>query len=450
MKKRIVAFMLMLTLLTGCAKTDKKEKDPKTKPEINGISTTLAKAVYPTSHPYPNEADYGEDWEGYSDAYDTWWESERQVRELETTDRGISDYVRAITKVLLKDNGENKTVSPANIYFALAMLANVTDGNTRAQVLDTLGYDDTDSLNANAKNLWEKLYKNNGLSTSVLANSLWTSDEYSYNQDTVNKLKDELYASSFTGDFADPAYSQALRDWINEQTGGLLKEQSKGVGFSDETVFALASTIYFKAQWQDKFHKLYTKTKTFHGTHGDTEADFMHSGFSRRYYYTDGFCATEASLAEGGKMLFILPDENKSVDDIIKGDKLYDLIADGGSIDSKYLPVNLALPKFDVAYDKNISDELQDMGITDAFDDSRADFSQLVTGIPTELTSVNHAARVKIDEEGCEAAAYTVMTVDGTAAPPKDEVDLVLDRPFIFVVTGEDGLPRFIGTVNNI
>ena len=440
--------MLMLTLLTGCAKTDKKEKSPDTKPEINGISTTLAKAVYPTSVPYPNEADYGDDWVAFSDAYDTWWEGERALRDIETDDRGIDGYVKSLTKTLLKDNGKNKAMSPANIYFALALLANVSDGNTRTQVLDTLGYDSVEELNKNSKKLWEKLYKNNGISTSVLANSLWTSDEYSYNQDTVNKLKDELYASSFTGDFADPAYSQALRDWINEQTGGLLKEQSKGVGFSDETVFALASTIYFKAQWQDKFHKLNTKTKTFHGTHGDTEADFMHSGFSRNYYYTDSFCATDAYLEGGGSMYFILPD--KDIASVLEDDAFYSFIADPSGTDKKYLPVNLSLPKFDVAYDKNISDELQAMGITDAFDDSKADFSQLVTGIPMELTSVNHAARVKIDEEGCEAAAYTVMTVDGTAAPPKDEVDMVLDRPFIFVVTGEDGLPRFIGTVNNI
>ena len=65
------------------------------------------------------------------------------------------------------------------------------------------------------------------------------------------------------------------------------------------------------------------------------------------------------------------------------------------------------------------------------------------------LSAAQHAARVKIDEEGCTAAAYTVMMAAGTAMPPDDEVDFVLDRPFIFAITGADGLPMFVGIVNN-
>ena len=69
--------------------------------------------------------------------------------------------------------------------------------------------------------------------------------------------------------------------------------------------------------------------------------------------------------------------------------------------------------------------------------------------MPLFLSKAQHAARVKIDEEGCEAAAYTVMLKDAGAALPDSVVDMVLDRPFIFVISGENGLPRFIGIVNN-
>ena len=64
------------------------------------------------------------------------------------------------------------------------------------------------------------------------------------------------------------------------------------------------------------------------------------------------------------------------------------------------------------------------------------------------VSKVDHAARVKIDEKGCEAAAYTVMQMMNTAMLPREEIDFVLDRPFIFAITGEDGLPLFIGIVN--
>ena len=52
------------------------------------------------------------------------------------------------------------------------------------------------------------------------------------------------------------------------------------------------------------------------------------------------------------------------------------------------------------------------------------------------------------DEEGVTAAAYTVLPMAGAARPPEDEIDFVVDRPFIFVITGEDGLPLFAGVIN--
>lgn len=64
------------------------------------------------------------------------------------------------------------------------------------------------------------------------------------------------------------------------------------------------------------------------------------------------------------------------------------------------------------------------------------------------LSKADHAARVAIDEEGVTAAAYTVMMMAGTAAPPEEEMDFVLDRPFLFAITGADGLPLFVGVVN--
>ena len=55
---------------------------------------------------------------------------------------------------------------------------------------------------------------------------------------------------------------------------------------------------------------------------------------------------------------------------------------------------------------------------------------------------------MKIDEEGCEAAAYTVISVEAGAALPEAVVPFTLDAPFVFAVTGVDGLPLFVGLVN--
>lgn len=56
--------------------------------------------------------------------------------------------------------------------------------------------------------------------------------------------------------------------------------------------------------------------------------------------------------------------------------------------------------------------------------------------------------RVMIDEEGCTAVAYTVMAAVGAGMPPDEEIDFTLDRPFLFVITGDGELPLFVGIVN--
>lgn len=116
---------------------------------------------------------------------------------------------------------------------------------------------------------------------------------------------------------------------------------------------------------------------------------------------------------------------------------------------SKYLTVNLSVPKFDVSSDLELSQALKALGVTDIFDSKVSDFTPMtgdMAGI--FLSTIQHAARVKIDEEGCAAAAFTVMAYAGAAMPPEEEVDFVLDRPFLFAITGSDGLPLFVGVVN--
>lgn len=107
------------------------------------------------------------------------------------------------------------------------------------------------------------------------------------------------------------------------------------------------------------------------------------------------------------------------------------------------------VPKFDVVSDLDLRDGLNALGITGVFDATVADFSPMTSKVAEIfLSKADHAARVAIDEEGVTAAAYTVMMMAGAAAPPEEEMDFVLDRPFLFAITGADGLPLFVGVVN--
>ena len=110
------------------------------------------------------------------------------------------------------------------------------------------------------------------------------------------------------------------------------------------------------------------------------------------------------------------------------------------------------MPKFDISSDLDILDTLAQLGMTDVMDDEKSDFTPLTTADSAlELTQAKHAARVKIDEDGCEAATYTILSVCETAAmPPEEIVEFKLDEPFLFAITGADGLPLFAGIVNQV
>ena len=117
--------------------------------------------------------------------------------------------------------------------------------------------------------------------------------------------------------------------------------------------------------------------------------------------------------------------------------------------------IALTLPRFDVRSDGPLNDALKALGITDAFDVDAADFSPLNAvrsdGTPAQLylSGALHGARVKVDEDGGEGAAYTFIYLSDGAAPPveTEKITLTFDRPFLFAVL-QNGLPVFTGIIN--
>lgn len=431
----------------------------------------LAQAEYPSMAPYPVEEEYYDeasgqlDYDRYSEDWDAWRKSRTALRsDLDGT--ALAPFLTASAKELLaEDGGENKVYSPLNLYLALSMLTQTTGGESRQQLLDLLGAASAEELREQAPALWKNHYRDDGLVTSLLGNSLWLRDDMGYSQETLELLAKDYYASSFRGKMGSAEYDQALRDWLNEQTHGLLTDQANGLEMAPQTVIALASTLYFKAPWADEFQPERTVPQTFHTPAGDVETDYMHRSMSGSYYWGDRFAAVELRYQEGGSMWFLLPDEGVTPAELAaSGEAMEFLLANkqgrydqirGTYVDQwpgqKYLIINVALPKFDVSADLDLIAALKDLGVTDIFDTAAADFTPLgaETDDPLYVSQAKHAARVIVDEEGCEAAAYTVFMMEcGAAAPPEEEVDFVLDRPFLFAVTSDDDLPLFLGTVN--
>ncbi|MBO6010683.1 MAG: hypothetical protein J6P71_02660, partial [Oscillospiraceae bacterium] len=355
----------------------------------------------------------------------------------------------SIRQFLAESGDGNAVYSPLNVYMALAMLAETAGGNSRAQILGLLGASSIEELRAEAGALWRSNYRDDGAVTSLMANSLWLSEDVSFNGEVLKTLAEEYFASSFSGRMGDPAFDSALQEWINENTGGLLREQASGLHMDPQTVISLASTIYFRGKWLSEFNPNATAKDKFNLPGGGTlECDFMHKSSANDYYWSDNFAAVKLEIEESGCMWLILPDEGVTPADLLAGGEATDFLLGRKAADCRHLIVNMSVPKFDVSSKMELVPGLKQLGVTDVFDGILADFTPL-DAEGGSVTNVEHAARVKIDEEGLEAAAYTVIMRAGGAMPPEEEVDFILDRPFIFAITGEDGLPLFVGVVNS-
>lgn len=425
-----------------------------TDPSFNGpvpleghhLQYLAASPVYPKMAPYPSDDNYEEN------AYTNWRNSQKKQYNQPSgyADSAEVFFSQITTTLLSGENDQNIACSPVNIYMALAMLAEVTDGESRQQILTALGADSIEALRIQAGHVWNAHYCADNATTLTLANSLWLDQDLKYNETTVQTLAKDYYASVLQGQLGSDEMNESLRSWINEQTGGLLQQQAADLEMDPQTIMALASTVYYRCKWDpaSSFQEKNNSQGVFHSPQTDWTVTFMNRTLDYGpYYWGEHYGAISLSLEDGSRMWLILPDKNSSPKALLEEGVISQVL--NGRQESKQIKVNLSLPKFDVRSNLELENALKVMGITDVFS-TEANFSAILSpDTPNaNLSCANHSTRVAIDEEGITAAAYTVMIEAGSPPPPKEEVDLVLDRPFLFLVESRDGLPLFAGIVN--
>jgi serine protease inhibitor len=422
-------------------------------PRETPLTTTahaISEAVYPKMASYPDgDSDYT------TGDVDKWHESLQKQKQPEGYAKGLDTFFSASIPKFLSSSDfeeENTAYSPVNVYLALGMLAEITEGNSRQQILDLIGADSMDTLRTQASAVWNGQYRNDGATTSILASSLWLNNDIAFIPETIQQVSDIYYASVYQGKMGSEELNELFQDWMNQQTGGLLQEQIKDLTLDEGTVLSLATTIYYRAKWVDTFSEENTSEDTFHAAAEDIPCDFMHNTIQSQYYWNDSFSAVSMPLENGGgTMWFILPDEGVSLKQLVEKSEATELILSGEKWkNQKEMMIHLSVPKFDITSQTDLKEGLQSLGVTDVFDASQSDFSPLCKSAKgVFIGSADHGVRVAVDEEGITAAAYTVMPAYGSTPPLGEEIYFTLDRPFLFAVTSDDGLPLFVGTVNN-
>ena len=388
----------------------------------------------------------------WSDRYFIWEEKREKLIETSCAEQtGMDSYYQSVADTLSKNGrSENLVYSPLNIYMALSLLAELSAGETRDQILTALNVNDIKSLRKRVKALWDANYQNMPFAKSLLGNSIWLRNDISYHNKPLKTLADDYHASSFIGDMGSEELNHALQEWTDKNTGGLLTEYANNMELDADTVLALVSTLYLKATWGDPFEEEDTTSETFHGLNGDTEVQMMHSVEDFGILVGKHFKAVGKYLEHSGKVYFFLPEEGMNAAEILCDPEALSIIRNPNAQSYRDVMVNLSVPRFKTTTRCNLLDAMNKLGIRNVTDSDRADLSSLTNASKNVwLNSAEHTATVEINEEGVTGAAYTEDVVCG-AIPPEEEVDFVLDRPFCFAVVASDRSILFSGVVQTI
>ncbi len=345
---------------------------------------------------------------------------------------------------------ENPLISPVSVLCALAMTANGAQGETLAQMEKVFG------LPVSDLNEYLHFYMGNlpsGDKYKVhLANSIWFRDDdrLKVEKDFLQTNADYYGASVYKTAF-DDATLKDINHWVSKNTDGMIPDILDKI--PESAVMYLVNALAFDAEWEDIYKKSGVRDGTFTTESGKKKnVKMMYGG--EHMYLDSGNATGFLKYYADRKYAFaaLLPDEGISIQDAIAG--LTGKGLENTLRKAQEVAVNAAIPKFESRSAFEMHDALSNMGMSDAFDAERADFTRLgrYNGGKENIfiSRVIHKTYISVNEKGTRAGAATAVEMT-TESAMQDEKTVCLDRPFVYLLLDcETNLPLFIGAVTDI
>lgn len=350
--------------------------------------------------------------------------------------RAVNEFALELTVQLgRQDAGQNVFLSPANVAVALAMTANGARGETLQSMLSALNLNtlDLETVNSNFAALQALLVRDEPGATIAIANALWARAGVAFNADFLQRTQRFYDARIEALDFDQPDAPKTINEWVRRQTNDKIPAIVERI--PEEIILLLMSAIYFNGKWETPFNPEFTQDRPFYLLNGTTkELPTMYRSDDFEYLKGDGFQAVRLPYAGGGvRMVIILPDADRTLAQLTEQLSIENWESWREQFSVK--EGQLYLPRFTTRYDKQLNQALSAMGMTEAFDDGRANFSGMRPVPPALFISqVRHVAYVDVNEAGTEAAAVTSVEMGITSAMPTETFLMQVDRPFFFAI----------------
>ena len=343
----------------------------------------------------------------------------------------------------------NIFISPFSVSSALQMVGNGAAGQTETEMQQVLHTTGLPSAVANpAFQELNQQFVSHKEVTLNLANGIWFKQGFHLKPAFVADNEKFFQAELAGVDFANPQSAQTINHWADQQTQGKIKDIVQ-YPFDPMTRVILANAIYFKGKWVDPFDNKLTRQRDFHLSSGKViSTPMMVQDRAFEYQATPDFRAVQLPYEGGLQLQVFLPAQNSSPQKLLEHFKAQ---GNWGKIQQAFTRQEgtLMLPKFKMEYAVRLNDPLTALGMKRAFGGD-ADFSGMADE-PLFISEVKQKSYVDVDEKGTEAAAVTTVNLLAQAALlPQDLFKLIVDHPFLFVISDTaSGSILFLGVVND-
>lgn len=357
----------------------------------------------------------------------------------------------------------NFTVSPASVYSALAATAVCTAGETKAELLTSLGVSEEElaaGYGAYYRSLTRRIAETErGNGKCTIANAVWVNEDTHVREECLKKLSENIYCHAYSADFEgdNKAANEALRSFVKREAGGLIDKDLK---LGEETSFAVVSVLHVKDVWNMFGEEIaVTAPVPFTAADGSTKSVALLQSYYEPGRAAETVCAAYfyAQTYHGYRLKLIMPKEGHDMAEVFGAENLAavnaatDFAADDHGRKIHYF-TRCHFPAFTASFDGDVRSALIALGIGKMFSGGEADFSAL-TDTLSYCTGVEHAAKLTVDRRGIEGAAVTVEPMAGSPGPDGYEnvyEDFILNGPFAFLLTDPYGSVLFSGVVREV
>jgi len=327
-------------------------------------------------------------------------------------------------------------ISPLSIGVTLAMGFAAAAGETAAEMARALEFDvpRPDLFKANADLL---RYYGEGDAPEGYRLRLANALVLTQHGDAVAKSFRDLLADSFAAEIFEGDVAR-VNQWVAQKTEGKIEGVLKDLPQDDIAV--LVNAIYFKAPWAKAFNPTLTYDgRFFLSGYDGVDVKMMHAVRDFVIVRGAGYRAARLPYKPPSLgMIIVLPDTIEGLDAVLSVFNTAELTRLRAEFERETpAAFTLELPRFRVRSEASLKPALQRAGMALAFDWTRADFSGMTEGPPSEIpvaiSDVVHCALVEVSEEGTEAAGATLKMFHIGGASPS----FLVDRPFLFFIVDD-------------